>query len=168
MAKQELPTSLVNLQEQIHTLSQRLAYVEERYKNFDGRLRQLQKNVIEHHQDARKLIRDIDKQIIQIKGTLDLFTDRLKTMRSEVLLRASKEDIEVLKKYIDVWNPFQFVTAEQVEEIVEDVLARTNGTNTGNTPQKSSSARVRQTVVPVAQGTKKSGDEDDNLHGRLK
>ena len=142
MAKQELPLPDTDLRDQLHAFSQRISYVEERYKNFDGRLRQLQKNVVDHHQELRKIIRDIDKQLVTIKGALDLVTDRLKTLRNEVLLRASKEDLDVLKKYIDLWNPFQFVTADQVESIVEDVLANGAANSTKRAGPKESAPQT--------------------------
>lgn len=123
MAKDSIINPPTDVSKQVHDIMQRAAYVEERYKTFEGRLRQLQKNVVEHHQELRRLIRDIDKQIVGLKGQVDGITDRMKTFRSEILLRATKEDLAVLQKYVDVWNPFQFVTADQVEDIVREVLS---------------------------------------------
>jgi uncharacterized protein (DUF342 family) len=106
----------------IKSLASRLAFIEERYKTFESRLRQVQKNVVDHHHEMRRLIKSIDKQVLAQQALLVTMTDRMKTLRNEIILRASKEDLAVVKKYIDLWNPFQFVTSDQVEDIVREVM----------------------------------------------
>ena len=37
---------------------------------------------------------------------------------------ARKEEVKVLEKYINLWNPIKFVTSNEVEQIVNDALER--------------------------------------------
>ena len=37
---------------------------------------------------------------------------------------AKKDDVQVMKKYLELWEPIHFVTQEQVEKIVQDMLER--------------------------------------------
>ncbi|MBD3319418.1 hypothetical protein GF342_05940 [Candidatus Woesearchaeota archaeon] len=125
MANKTIPDSASTEQVQtLKALSSRIAFMEDRYKAFDSRLRQLQKNLLDHHQELRRLIGDLDREMIRAQDDIDEINDRMKTLRNEILLRASKEDIEALRRYMDTWEPLKWVTADQVEEIVRDILKK--------------------------------------------
>jgi hypothetical protein len=40
----------------------------------------------------------------------------------ELRLTAGREELETLKKYVDLWSPMNFVTQRDVERIVEEKM----------------------------------------------
>ena len=46
----------------------------------------------------------------------------VKEFVGELKSSARKEDVEVLKRYIEMWNPVNFVTEGNVEKLVDDRL----------------------------------------------
>ena len=43
---------------------------------------------------------------------------------SELKNAAKRDEVKVLEKYINIWNPVKFVTQNEVESIVKDMLNR--------------------------------------------
>ena len=42
----------------------------------------------------------------------------------ELKLTAGKEEVLILKKYIDLWNPMNFATQRDVERLVEEKISQ--------------------------------------------
>jgi len=53
-----------------------------------------------------------------------MIEDRILMIVKELKLTARKEDIAVMKKYVELWNPMRFATKEQVENIVKEALGK--------------------------------------------
>jgi septal ring factor EnvC (AmiA/AmiB activator) len=138
-----MPEQRPSPNEQIKTVTSRISFVEQRYRNFETRLKQLQKNIVDQQQETRRLLRDLEKRSLKFDTQLEGFTDRLKALRNEIILRASKEDVAVLKKYIDIWNPFEFVTADQVEQLVRDLNRPSEEVRHSPPPPSDAAARQR-------------------------
>ena len=47
---------------------------------------------------------------------------KINLLIKEITLSAKKEDVAVIKKYIEFWQPLNFVTPTQVEKIVREIL----------------------------------------------
>jgi len=106
----------------VTTVSRRVRMMEERYENLRRKTQLLEDNLLV----AQK------KLFAEIKATTDDtldFKEKMKDMQSKLLmlineihLLAKKEDIDVLKRYIEMWDPVKFVNRQQVERIVHSIL----------------------------------------------
>ena len=45
----------------------------------------------------------------------------------ELQTAAKRDEVKVLEKYINLWNPVKFVTQNEVEQIVKEMLEREKG-----------------------------------------
>ena len=59
---------------------------------------------------------EIKKEFAEIKDRVKMFVNELRTT-------AKKEEVDVLKKYIALWEPVNFVTAHQAEQMINDAVA---------------------------------------------
>ena len=50
----------------------------------------------------------------------------------ELRLTARKSDIDVMKRYIELWNPVKFVTADYAEKIAREVAEERLAKKPGN------------------------------------
>ena len=48
--------------------------------------------------------------------------EKIDLIIKELKLTAGKEELMTLKKYIDLWNPMNFVTQRDVERVIEEKL----------------------------------------------
>ena len=60
---------------------------------------------------------ELKKEIENIKRGINEIINELKNS-------AKREDVEILKKYVDMWNPINFVTEDTVEKIIDEKLSK--------------------------------------------
>jgi len=65
-------------------------------------------------------------ELNELKKEIENINRIIKEIISELKNTARREDVEVLKKYIDMWNPIKFVTEDTVEKIIDDRLNQKN------------------------------------------
>ena len=110
------------VQSEVTSLSRRLKILEERHENtrrhidfIDQGLQDMQKKLSEELKTSKWEILELQKSIKDIENKLLLLI-------KEIKLSASKEDVEILKKYLNYWEPVNFVTRSQVEKIIREQL----------------------------------------------
>jgi len=54
----------------------------------------------------------------EIKETLEIIKETSRNLVKEMSFFARKEQLKVLEKYINMWNPLNFVTKEEVLELI--------------------------------------------------
>ncbi len=111
-----------NLSNDFLQLSRRIKISEESITNLRRKLLVNEQNdftrhktILLEHKTTLSEINDIKKEIENIKRTINEVISELKN-------NATKEDVELLKKYIDMWNPINFVTENTVEKIIDEKL----------------------------------------------
>jgi hypothetical protein len=76
------------------------------------------KELVEHKTTINE-VNDIKKEIENIKRVI-------KEVISELQGCARHEEVDVLKKYINIWDPIKFVTEETVEKMIDEKLEDSN------------------------------------------
>lgn len=99
----------------------------EKAKNMNKEVRMLNDNMVE-----------IKRQQLQINQKIDLIVKELKQT-------AGGEELQTLKKYVDLWNPLHFVTQRDVERVVEAKLEKyEKGNNTKTTGEVANDVALQQ------------------------
>ena len=110
----------------ISNLSRRLRILEESFTNFRRALQVTEQNMLAKNKlftteihTITSDIKDLKKEIAEIKETiLDLVKELQET--------AKRDEVKVLEKYINLWNPVKFVSQNEVEAIVKDIIKKDN------------------------------------------
>ena len=110
--------------EDIGNLGRRLRILEESFTNLRSILQVTEQNMLSKNKlfatDVRALtsdIGDIKKEIAEIK-------EKILEVVIELREGAKRDELKVLEKYINFWNPVKFVTQNEVEAIVNETLKR--------------------------------------------
>ncbi|MDP6641917.1 MAG: hypothetical protein QGF74_00855 [Candidatus Nanoarchaeia archaeon] len=103
-------------------LNSRVRILESRYNLLGERLLVINKNMIEEYKKLLNEIKTVDKELIEFKSDIFTVKETMKKILDEIGTFAKKENIKVLEKYIDMWNPLQFIREEDVEKIVNKKL----------------------------------------------
>lgn len=110
--------------EQLNSLSSRVRLSEERYGELRRKLVVIEQNILGHQKKSATEIKTINAEISELKHMISEVEDRILTIIKELKLTAKREDIDVMKKYVELWNPVKFVSVDHVEKIVEEALRR--------------------------------------------
>ena len=103
-------------------LTNRLRVLESKQSLFSERLLVVNQNMIEEYKRLMKELKAIDLEIKDVKKDLNNIKNILKHLTEEASTFAKKDSLRVLEKYINLWNPLNFVTEKDVENIIKRTL----------------------------------------------
>jgi len=110
------------MQSELTNISRRLKILEERHENTRRHINFLEQNM----QDMQKRLSDELKtskwEIGEMHKAIKDMQDKQFLIIKEIKLTASKDEVEILKKYLHLWEPLNFLTRSQVEKITKELL----------------------------------------------
>lgn len=75
------------------------------------------KNFKKHYNDIKSLRQDLN----EVKQNIESLTEQNKKISQQMQLMANRDDVQKLERYIDLWNPMDFVTREEMDEFREKI-----------------------------------------------
>ena len=111
-----------DVNEDMNTLSRRLRLLEEGFANLRRFFQITEENIIAKNKHYSAEIKTITSDIMEVRKELQELRDKLGLVIRELQTVARREEVKVLEKYINLWNPIRFVTHNEVESIISEVL----------------------------------------------
>src|SRR3989338_3481224 len=108
----------------INTLSRRLRLLEEGFTNLRRFFQVTEENIIAKNKHYSAEIKTLASDIIEMRKEIQELREKFSLVVRELQTVARKEDVRVLEKYINLWNPIKFVTQNEVEQIISEVLEK--------------------------------------------
>lgn len=109
---------------QIGDIVRRLKVIEEAVDNIRRKNQMNEQTMLESGKRQNATIRTFGEEIDEMKKTVSDLHDDMRLIVEELRMTAKIEEVKVLQKYIDLWNPVNFVTAEEVKRIFRDLMER--------------------------------------------
>jgi len=110
------------LSQEISSLSTRLRVLEERNSNMRKKQELVEQSMLSGRKKVSEEVSLVRDEIDEIKRTLVEVENRIIMLIKELRLTAKKEDVDTMTKYIEMWEPVNFVTQNQVEKIIREIL----------------------------------------------
>jgi hypothetical protein len=80
--------------------------------------------MLAHQKKAAMDSKNAQTDLLEIKKTVRAMEDRIIMAIKELQMTARKEDVDVLKRYIEMWDPLRFVSTEQVDKLIDEKLGK--------------------------------------------
>jgi hypothetical protein len=110
--------------EQITAMAARVRIGEERFSELRKKMLVVEQNMLSNHKKAMTEVKSLQSDIMEMKRTIQAVEDKIITIIKELRLMARKEDVDVMKRYLELWDPVKFVTHDQVEKIIDEKLGK--------------------------------------------
>ncbi|PIN77685.1 hypothetical protein COV16_06605 [Candidatus Woesearchaeota archaeon CG10_big_fil_rev_8_21_14_0_10_34_8] len=107
---------------QMRDFSRRLRILEERYSNQRKNVQVMQHNMLSEHKKLQEQMRSMQKDFDSLKKQIYEIQQQFDLIGSELRETAKREDVVVLEKYINLWEPINFVTRKEVEKLINFIL----------------------------------------------
>lgn len=121
--RHEKPQAETNpLSEELENTINRLRVLEGRYTNLQSELRVTEENMINRGKRLTKDIKTLTLDINEMRKEINEIKDKVLMIIKELQAFAKREDVKILQKYIEMWDPMNFVTHNEVEEIIDEKL----------------------------------------------
>ncbi len=126
-AKEPEGPSVGFLIQEITNISTRLRVLEERGTNMKKKQQIVEQNMLSHGKKYSGEINLLKDEIDEIKRTMTEIENRIIMIIKELQMSAKREEVDSLKKYVELWEPVKFVTQNQVEKIVKEIVEEEMG-----------------------------------------
>lgn len=111
---------LESVQNILSDISSGLRILEDRYSNLRKKTQLTDQTLLDAQRNFEKEKQLLQDELMDVKMKLQDLTDDLKIMQGELQEAVKQKDFKVIEKYLDMWEPLQFVTRKEVEELLED------------------------------------------------
>ncbi|MBU1269173.1 MAG: hypothetical protein KJ583_01655, partial [Nanoarchaeota archaeon] len=102
-----------SLTKRVTSLGSRLRVLEERYTNLRKKNDMSDENFLNFEREIRVEMKDLNKDFLDIKRSVGEINDNLLMMSSELDKSVKQSDFKVVERYVDLWQPMNFVTRDE-------------------------------------------------------
>lgn len=106
----------------INDLSRRLRILEEKFNNMDKKIKLNEENDITNVKKMNASITSFQDDINDFRKHIKVDDERTELIIKELKLSAKKEDIAVLQRYIELWDPVKFATHDEIEKVIDEKI----------------------------------------------
>lgn len=118
------PSAPSDLVIQITAMSSRLRVLEENYVNVRKKVQVSDQNMLSSNKKITMDIKSIAVDLLDIKHEIADMKEKMLEIIKELKSTAREEDVKVLEKYISFWEPLNFVTRNEAEKLVKEILKK--------------------------------------------
>ena len=104
----------------LNDLNARIRVLENKYSLFGERLLVINQNMIEEYKKLIRKNKTVDSELKELKKDLFNVKEVISGLVKELKLFAKKDNLKVLEKYINLWNPMNFVTEKDVINLIQE------------------------------------------------
>ncbi len=123
-SKQSAPQIDAGVKEEVSSINRRLKLLEERYTNIRSKSQLMEQNMLQKNKSLFNEIKTINLELSELKKEITEIKDKILIILKETDGFARKEHVDILKKYIDLWSPMNFVSRNEIEDLVLDALEK--------------------------------------------
>ena len=110
------------LNEQLNQSLRTLRMLEERYSTLRKKMQLSEQNMIEDTNKVFTQIKLIVSDINELKMKISDIKQKLDIFEKEIDEMATRQDVMVLQRYMDMWEPMQFLTEKDAIKLIKDAL----------------------------------------------
>jgi len=103
-----------------YDVNERVRVLESKYDNLRDRMILVNENLVNEYKKLNEDIKVLDSELKDMKKDIFEIKEALRHVLSELQHFARKEHFQVLEKYINMWNPFNFVTEKEVLRLIDE------------------------------------------------
>jgi len=117
------PFQVTDLSNQMNNLGRRLKMLEERHTTLRNTTQLTDQNVLEFSKDINRNLKMTHAELLELRKDFNDLKEKVKLIVKELKDTAKSDDVKLLERYINLWEPVNFVTKNDVDKIVEDKVA---------------------------------------------
>ncbi|MBN2457664.1 hypothetical protein JXB31_00865 [Candidatus Woesearchaeota archaeon] len=106
----------------IRETSRRLRVLEERYSGVRKNIQLNEQNMLSESKKNATEIKTINVDMVEIKKSIRSIGEELKQIIKELKLTVKKEEFKVMERYLNLWQPMDYVSHTEMENRIKDIV----------------------------------------------
>lgn len=102
-------------------IASNLRILEDKYSNLRKKIQLTDQTILELQKNLFKEKKLLNEELTESKIKLQELLDDLAMMKSELKDTVKINDLKVLDRYLDMWEPLQYVTRKEVEDAIDNL-----------------------------------------------
>ena len=112
---------------QLTALATRLKLADERYANLSKRNQITESSLLAFEKDMKAELRAIGKQTVELRKHVSEMNAKIDSILGELGTVVQKHELLTAERYLDLWQPMQFLTREEAKRLIQDEREVNNG-----------------------------------------
>ncbi|MDD5086497.1 MAG: hypothetical protein PHV16_01965 [Candidatus Nanoarchaeia archaeon] len=121
---EEQPQEMMDISTVMNSINRRVRILEERNNNLQRKTGVIEDNMIHNYKELSEKVKKINEDVKEIKRNFEEVKESMNLIVREIQSKARKDDVDYLKKYIELWNPTDFVTNNELDKAVKRILGK--------------------------------------------
>lgn len=101
--------------------NQKLRILEERYLNLLRKFQVAEENMVANNRRFNEEIRTVNDDIKELKNTFMDINNKLALIVDEISQCAKKNDVNYIKRYVELWQPLNFITKKEAKQQIDEL-----------------------------------------------
>ena len=119
--KQSADMEMLNkISKNVNNLAASLRIIEERFSTLRNKSQVSEQNIIEIEKSVTTDIKMLSDDIVDLKHNIKDIKDKLTLMKAEMGNLVNKNDFKIMERYLDMWQPMNFVTRNELNNLLKD------------------------------------------------
>ena len=110
------------LLDNIGDVGSRVKILENRYNNLGKKMELTDQNLIESEKTLSKEVRLLNQDILDVKKRIEALREKMDLLGQELSTSAKSHDLKVIEKYVEMWQPLNFVTKDELKRAVKEKI----------------------------------------------
>lgn len=120
--KPQQPAGTQRFSEEVTSTLRRLRVLEERYSTLHRKTQVYEQNFLIKNKKLSSDIKMLSAEIKDMKKDMNDIKDKIRMFVAELQTCAKREEVNILKRYINLWEPLNFITRNELQKILDDVI----------------------------------------------
>lgn len=120
--KTDIGIGFKDMAAEVNNVERAIKILEDRVANLRQKEKIDSENMIDTNKKIFSEIKVLNSDLMDVKREIEDIKTKLRLIIKEIKLAAKDEDIARIKKYLELWEPLNFITRKEVEKIIEDII----------------------------------------------
>lgn len=116
------PKEMSSLSGVLSSFSTRIADTEERQSMITEKLSLISQTLLKNSERMAKEMQIISDDITELKNEMDKLKENVQILVEQSGEFARKQELQVVEKYMKIWEPMKFATIEDVRKMINDAV----------------------------------------------
>nr|MCK4929856.1 hypothetical protein [Nanoarchaeota archaeon] len=104
----------------VNNIAASLRILEERYATLRNKSQVSEQNIIELEKEVTEDIKMLSEDLVELKREMNDIKDKLRIISGEINNLVNKNEFKVMERYLDMWQPMNFVTRNELNRLLEE------------------------------------------------
>lgn len=119
--KQSADSELIGrISKNVNNTAASLRILEERYSTLRNKSQVSEQNIIDLEKEVTEDIKMLSEDLVELKREMNDLKDKLRLISGEITNLVNKNEFKVMERYLDMWQPMNFVTRDELNRLLEE------------------------------------------------